>query len=329
MGTQTKKESELKLRNTRVALLNMIKDANQDRRKSGEKTKELEKKTRELEEKSKKLSEARVAILNMLKDMAEDKEKIENAYQKLKIAQTQLVQSAKMSAIGQLGAGIAHELNNPIGGILGYAQYMLSKMKSSNFGVEGGFKSFKKYLEHIERESSRCKNIIGNLLSFSRKPTHVKLIDIKEVIKSALNIVGHQLEVEKIKITTDFSPQLASTEISVNQFQQVFINFMLNARDAMLQGGELKIVTRNIEDNKIGVVKKIKIEFSDTGCGISEENLSKVFEAFFTTKTDWKGTGLGLTICYQLIKEHKGDIEVTSQLGKGTTFTITLPVKQK
>jgi len=254
-------------------------------------------------------------------------EGLERANRELKAAQAQLVQSSKMAAVGQLGAGVAHELNNPLGGILGYAQFMLEKLKNPAFGVDD-FKSSSRYIESIEREAARCKGIVENLLKFSRRPISAKpeALDIAAAINDTLSIIGHQLKLKNIKLILEIKPDLCGVVGIVNQLQQVFANLILNSQQAMAEGGEFKITASNIIDEKTQTPTHIRIEFSDTGCGISEENLIHLFEPFFTTKLKEKGTGLGLAVSYQIIQDHKGTIEVKSQVGKGTTVTITLPV---
>jgi PAS domain S-box-containing protein len=266
----------------------------------------------------------------VIEDISERKKaeiELRNAYNKLKEAQAQLVQSAKMAAVGQLGAGVAHELNNPLGGILGYAQFVLEKIKRPEFGAED-FKGCSKYLESIEREAARCKGIVENLLKFSRRPIVVKpeALDIAVAIDDTLSIIGHQLKLKNIKLALDIKPDLCGVIGIINQLQQVFTNLILNAQQAMPESGELKITAQNILDEKTKTPTHLRIEFTDSGCGISEENLKHLFEPFFTTKQKEKGTGLGLAVSYQIIQDHKGSLEVTSQVGKGTTVTITLPV---
>jgi len=260
--------------------------------------------------------EIAVAINNRL--LYED---LEKANQKLKEAQAQLVQSAKMAAVGQLGAGVAHELNNPLGGILGYAQFMLEKLKRPEFSPED-FQSCAKYIESIERESTRCKGIVETLLKFSRRPLSIKPepVDVALAINETLAIIGHQLKLKNVNVVTDLQPALAQVMGITNQLQQVFTNIILNAQQAMPEGGQLKIAAKNIAD-----AHKAEIEFTDSGCGISEENLLHIFEPFFTTKQKDKGTGLGLALSYQIIQDHKGVIEIKSQVGKGTTVKIILP----
>jgi len=250
-------------------------------------------------------------------------QKVEERTKQLKETQAQLIQSAKMATIGQLGAGVAHELNNPIGGILGYAQFILQKLSKPDV-VPKDFKACKQYIQYIEKEAKRCKATVESLLSFSRKPTASLVgLDITQVIEKTLSIIRHQLELQNIKLTTDYEPELPSISGNVNQLQQAFTNIIINAQHAMPKGGELNIrVSTKTKRKK----KNIEINFKDTGCGIAKEDLEKVFEPFFTTKQDWKSVGIGLSITCQIIKEHKGTITAESDVGKGTVFTITLPV---
>ena len=266
--------------------------------------------------------------LARLSDMLE--QKVEERTKQLKEAQAQLVQSAKMAAVGQLGAGVAHELNNPLGGILGYAQFMLEKFRRPEFGIED-FKACQRYIESIEREAARCKKIVENLLKFSRRPISAKPepLNIAEVIEDTLSITGHQLKLKNIKVNIELKPNLAKVEGVINQLQQVFTNIILNAMQAMSDGGELKISAENIIDEKSQAPSGVRIEFTDTGCGIPEENLPHMFEPFFTTKQKEKGTGLGLSVSYQIIQDHKGTISIKSQVGKGTTLIITLPAAEE
>jgi len=247
---------------------------------------------------------------------------------KTKKLEAQLIQSAKMGAVGQLGAGVAHELNNPLGGILGYAQFMLDKISRPDFTPED-FKSCKGFIESIERESIRCKKIVSSLLRFSRKSVidRLELIDISQTIEETLAMLEHQLKMQNINTIVNIQPNLSKVMGVSNLLQQVFTNLILNAQQAMVRGGNLTINAKNVVDEEKQAVKSIKVEFIDTGCGIPAENLTHIFEPFFTTKTE-KGTGLGLSISYKIIQDHKGEIDVKSQVGKGTVFTITLPVAE-
>jgi PAS domain S-box-containing protein len=265
----------------------------------------------------------------VIEDITERKHaeiELKDAYNQLKEAQIQLIQSAKMAAVGQLGAGVAHELNNPLGGILGYAQFMLEKLNRPEFSLDD-FKASSKYIESIEREATRCKKIVEDLLKFSRRPVVVKPepLDIAQVLDEALSIVGYQLKLKNVLVKTDLKPDLAKVLGITNQLQQVFTNLILNSQQAMPEGGELRITASNLLDGKTKLPVAVKIELADTGCGILEENLKHMFEPFFTTRQKEKGTGLGLAVSYQIIQDHNGSIDLKSQVNKGTTVTITLP----
>ena len=250
--------------------------------------------------------------------------KVEEKAKQLKQSQVQLIQSAKLSTIGWLGAGVAHELNNPIAGILGYAQFILRKFNKPD-STDKDFKSRMQYVEYIEKESKRCKAIVENLLLFSRK--HVgepEPVDIKPILEKTLLLIRHQLELQNIKLTINYEPGLPIVAGSVNQLQQVFSNIIINAQHSMPNGGELNI---GVSTRKKAEKKNLEISFKDTGCGIPKQDIEKIFEPFFTTKQDRKSVGIGLAITHQIIQEHKGAITVGSEEGKGTTFTITLPVK--
>ncbi|MCK5534812.1 HAMP domain-containing protein, partial [bacterium] len=247
-------------------------------------------------------------------------EKVEERTKKLKDAQSQLIQSAKMAAIGQLGASVAHELNNPLGGILGYAQHLLNKIKKTDFRVVD-FKKCEKNLTYIEIEAQRCKEIVENLLIFSRKPVSPqKPLNLKLVLETTLFVLNHSLSSHNIKVISHVDPDLKKVIGDANQLQQVFTNIIINSQHAMQKEGTLTIIAQNKNKNEI------EVSFSDTGCGISRENINKIFEPFFTTKQDHKGTGLGLSISYEIIKKHQGKIKVKSEIGKGTTFTIILAI---
>ena len=246
-------------------------------------------------------------------------QRVEARTRELKQAQTRLVQSGRLAALGELGAGVAHELNNPLGGILGYAQYLLGKVRKPDFKVKD-FKACEKSLGYIEKEAERCKAIVANLLKFSRRsPEKFEPVNINQVLEDTLALVGHQLMMKKIKLKKELTSGLKPVLGNANQLQQVFTNIILNAQQAMSEGGKLSLITKE-ED------AQVEVQLSDTGCGIPAGNLDRIFDPFFTTKMDWKGTGLGLSISYEIIRNHQGRMEVESEVGQGTTFTITLPV---
>ena len=277
----------------------------------------LNKAHQELQSKTVELHDAfnKISLLNITLE-----KRVEERTKELREKQHQLVQAGKLAAIGQLGAGVAHELNNPIAGILGYTQFMLDIVSKENLKIDEVY-TFKKYLQHIENGSRRCKEIVQNLLQFARKsPEEVVSVNVNNVVEDTLSLIERQLLVNKIEVIKNLAPDIKQVDGNHVQLQQVFTNIIINAQQAMPEGGQLFISTRNENGNAA-------IEFKDTGCGIPEKYKDRIFEPFFTTKMDWKGTGLGLSICYDIIKNHNGNIEVDSRLGKGAVFTIILPVK--
>ncbi len=259
-------------------------------------------------------------------------EKIVERTLALEEAQAQLIQSEKMSAIGQLAAGVAHELNNPLGGILGYAQFTLEKMKK-NIPAEGPSKeaqSYIRYLTDIETQARRCKNIVQNLLRFSRSShtTEFEEVDINQVIEDTRTFVEHQLHMNQITLTLDLAKDLPLIQANASQLQQVFTNLIINAMHASPPESEIHIQTHN--SPAVGEFSgAIEIRFIDQGQGIPAELVNKIFEPFFTTKEVGKGTGLGLSVSYGILKEHGGEIKVDSVVGEGTTFTLILPVQKQ
>ena len=241
---------------------------------------------------------------------------LQNRDQALQEAQAKLVQSEKMAAFGQLGAGIAHEVKNPLAGILASAQ--ISKME-----VDPNTQVYKD-LGLIEKETKRCKIIIDNLLKFARQEKAVKTtVRINTVIEDAIAIVNHQLELNKVKLETQLEPDLPPVYGNPNQLQQVFMNLMINAQQAMGgKAGSLTVSSRRAAEN-------IELVFADTGPGIPEDVRQKLFEPFFTTKPAGKGTGLGLSVSFGLIKDHGGEVVVESEVGRGATFTVSLPALQR
>jgi signal transduction histidine kinase/HAMP domain-containing protein len=235
-------------------------------------------------------------------------EDLRRQMQELKSAQEQLVQAAKLVAIGELASNVAHEINNPLTSILGYAELIKE---------ESDIESIMKDVEIIENESLRARDIVHQLLEFSRKRSlEMKRIDINELLKEVIGLVSLQLKDTQIAIFEDFT-DIPAIEGDPNQLKQVFLNIINNATFAMQNKGALGIAT-SIRD------RTIHISVSDTGRGIPKEVLSRVFEPFFSTKKE-KGTGIGLSVSYKIIQSHNGRIEVESQEGKGSTFTVILP----
>ena len=229
-------------------------------------------------------------------------------------ANEKLVQSEKLSAFGQLSAGIAHEVKNPLTGILGYAQLSLRKLDKDT--------PLHKNISVIEKEAKRCKAIIENLMRFARQEqVEFQATDLIDVAGDALAIVDHQLSINRIKVIKQFDPELPLISGNANQIQQVLINLMINAQQAMEGSpGTIALRIRNCND------KWVEVWLKDNGPGIDKSIQDKLFEPFFTTKKSGKGTGLGLSVSYGIIKEHNGKILIHSTPGKGTTFVIVLPI---
>jgi len=243
--------------------------------------------------------------------------KVEERTIELREMQAHLIQSEKLASLGKLAAGIAHEINNPLGGILIYSNLILEDI--------GGKSPYYENLKKIVKETSRCKNIVRGLLEFARpKEPEASLINITEVVDSALAIVESQTLFQNIKIKKAYASDLPKIVADGAQLQQVFMNIILNAAEAMDGDGRLTLSTSLNEDGSY-----IEAQFSDTGHGIKEEDKKRLFEPFFSTKDVGKGTGLGLAISYSIIQKHNGTIEVDSQIGKGSTFTVRLPVIQE
>ncbi len=228
--------------------------------------------------------------------------------------EAQLIQSAKMSAVGQLGAGIAHEFGNVLSVIVSYTSFAMSRTS---------IERIRKDLEVVEKASNRAMDTVRNLLSFSRqKEEKFQLALIEEVIEDTLSLIEHFFQSEGVKILHHYG-KIPPIRMSVGEIQQVILNMAMNSKHAMPKGGVIAISTELEGDY-------VKIDFSDTGIGIPKKNLARIFEPFFTTKgsggsSGTPGTGLGLSVTYAIVKRHGGRIDVDSEVGKGTTFTIRLP----
>ena len=235
---------------------------------------------------------------------------------RLKESQDQLVHAEKLASLGQLAASIAHEINNPLAGVLTYTK-LLAKRISGDTLEKGAALD---YLSKMESEVSRCSRIIRNLLDFSRQtePT-LRLVDVNQVIEQVLAMVGHQAQLQNVGLVKELNPSLPKVMADFDKLQQVFTNLTLNAIQAMSGGGKLTLRT-SVENSRV------RIDVQDTGCGISKENLSKLFTPFFTTKEKGSGVGLGLAVVRGIIERHKGEIKVQSEVGKGTTFSVYLGV---
>ncbi|MCU0599413.1 MAG: PAS domain S-box protein [Desulfobacterales bacterium] len=230
----------------------------------------------------------------------------------LRNTQEQLLNSEKLAAMGRLTSQIAHELNNPLYGIMNTLELLKSEVKPDN--------KRRKLLDMSLSEIVRLADMLRKMLSFSKPEQEIKKpVDLNVIADEILLLHEKQLQEHSIKIKTEFYKELGQVHASTNQLRQIFLNMISNARDAMSDGGTLTV--RTFAENGFA-----KIQFIDTGVGIRKENIDKIFDSFFTTKASVKGVGLGLSVCYGFIKDHGGDIQVQSVLGEGATFTISLPL---
>jgi two-component system NtrC family sensor kinase len=232
----------------------------------------------------------------------------------LRTTEQQLIQSEKLASVGQLAAGVAHEINNPLGTILLFSDIMRKELPAEDPRRDD--------VKMIIEEATRCKTIVSDLLNFARQnEVLAQSTDVNALLAETIGEIGIQPVLQDLEIIRRLDPDLPSIQADPAQLKEVFINIMTNAAEAMGGEGSLTIATAPAEDGMVSIV------FQDTGCGIPEENLSKIFTPFFTTKPIGKGTGLGLAIVYGIIKMHRGQIYVESEVGVGSTFTITLPIK--
>ena len=225
----------------------------------------------------------------------------------------------KLAAVGRLAAGIVHEINNPLATIAACSEALEQRISEGAFEGSESAADLSEYMGLIKSEAFRCKAITMGLLDFSRVRTGERLLtDIGEIVRSAVNLISHQKRGEHISIDLDIAPDLPEVNADGGQIQQAVIALATNSIDAMPDGGKLAF-------RVFAKGNRVCIDVEDTGAGIPQENMSKIFEPFFTTKEVGKGTGLGLAVCYGIISEHGGRLSVRSNVGKGTTFSITLP----
>ncbi len=254
-------------------------------------------------------------------DNANMHKNIKEAYQDLKEVQEQIVWTEKLASLGKLAATIAHEINNPLAGVLNYIRLIIKQLSRNNFSHEK-LEDISRYLKIMESETARCGDIVKDLLAFARRTKiTMESNNIEDIINKTLNLISHELEMKELQVRKNIAPNLPKVKCDFKQIQQVLLNLLYNASEAMPSGGTLTI-TANKAD---GAKALIEVAISDTGCGISEKDMENIFEPFFTTKEEGKGVGLGLSVVYGIIARHNGTISVESEPGKGSTFTIRLP----
>ncbi len=257
------------------------------------------------------------AFNRMTSNLQTSRAELEKAVETIKATQAQLIQSEKLSAVGQFVAGVAHELNNPLTTVIGFSDLLRQ--------TETDEKN-RHYLDLVARSAHRCHKIVHSLLSFARQHApERKLIELNAIVEEVLEIMAYDLRTSNVKIVKQFQAGLPALMADAHQLQQVFINILSNARQALetfRRDGEITVRTR-LEGGSV------RIEFQDNGPGISAENLLRIFDPFFTTKPVGKGTGLGLSLSYGIVKEHGGKITAVSRAGEGVMFVIELPASNE
>jgi two-component system NtrC family sensor kinase len=247
--------------------------------------------------------------------------KVEERTAELRAAQDSLVRSEKLSSLGKLSASIAHEINNPLAGILTFAKLMIRTIEHGAVG-EAERKNLVRQLALVQRETERCSAIVRNLLDFAReRPLQLKEVSVNQVVEEVFSLVTNQSAIQGVEVAKDLAP-VPMVEADFGQLRQAFVNIVINAIEATGRGGHLRVVTRPLPEEDA-----VEITFQDDGPGIPPEVMQKIFDPFFTTKE--KGTGLGLSVVYGIVDRHHGRVAVDSEPGKGTRFTIRLPAAKK
>ncbi|MDX2150421.1 MAG: ATP-binding protein [Bryobacteraceae bacterium] len=260
--------------------------------------------------------------LGELNELAQNLErKVVERTEQLKAANQKLVQTDRLASLGQLSASVAHEINNPLSGVLNLSMLLQRILKDDGIPKER-IPEFRKYLGQISSETSRAGRIVSDLLAFSRrsKPQRAEA-DLNRIVRTTLSLVDHKLRMADVCLELALDERLPHVWCDSSQMQQVVLNLVMNAAEAMHErkGGRIEVVTRCADG-------QVVLEVRDNGEGIPQEQMAKIFDPFFTTKPEGKGVGLGLAVVYGIVQAHSGDIDVKSEVGRGTTFAVWLPL---
>ena len=253
-------------------------------------------------------------LYERVRQHAEELERLmQERTKELQAIHAELLQSAKLAALGQLAAGVAHELNNPLGAISGYLELLQEEMELGSQEME--------YMERIEKRIQQATKIVRELKStwMPSQPAW-QIVDVNDILEQILTLVERRLSLHQIKVLRETAPNLPQIHADPDRLEQVFINLVTNARQAMGEGGTLRVICRESRKGEW-----VEIIFADTGEGIAKEHLNKIFDPFFTTRSPGKGMGLGLSVSHRHIRDHGGAIDVWSERGRGTVFRVALP----
>lgn len=249
--------------------------------------------------------------------------KSEERAKQLQIAHQKLLQSDRLASLGQLSASVAHEINNPLSGVLNLSKLM-QRILTDDGVPASRVQEFRRYLSQVINETARVGRIVSDLLAFSRRSKpQSKRTDLNEIVRNTISLLSHKLKLSNVEVEENLAPDLPAVRCDSSQMQQVVINLVMNGAEATQPRSQGKVIVRTSArpEEKIAV-----LEVEDNGEGIPPEFLSKIFDPFFTTKGEGKGVGLGLSVVYGIVEAHGGELEVNSSLGKGTVFTVTLPL---
>ena len=260
------------------------------------------------------LAEAEMCLPYLVEELEASYDRLQNSHEQLASAQQRLVQAERLASMGQLSAGVAHEINNPLGTILLYSHMLVKQLRETDPQRED--------VQMIMSEATRCKDIVRGLLDFARQSHMSKEpTDLGGIIGNVTGIMASRGDAKGVRLCSDVAPDLPTMMIDAAQIKQMLVNLVSNGIDAVDQSGEVRVSAHRCNGGDA-----VEIQVADNGCGIAPENLPKLFTPFFSTKEMGKGTGLGLAIAYGIVKMHSGDISAESEVNRGTTFTICLPV---
>jgi two-component system NtrC family sensor kinase len=246
---------------------------------------------------------------------------VESRGRQLDLAQRKLIQGDRMASLGQLAASVAHEINNPVQGVLTFSM-LLQRMIIDGRIPEDRLEEFQRYLRMITDETARVGRIVSDLLSFSRRSRPQSTpVNLNSIIEHTVSLLAHRLELGDVELRLALDPTLPEVPCDKSQIQQVLINLVMNAAEAMPGGGRVTVSTGRASEQEM-----VQLEVADTGTGIPDEILSRIFDPFTSTKEEGKGVGLGLAVVYGIVDSHGGVIDVWTEVGRGTTFTVTLPI---